>query len=87
MPVNLAERVVRASSLTGHVLLDCFAGASISLVAYGAATWDWYAIHYDLKFAKASKLTAPLVDGQMFGALLAQQAKQNIPSARCFALH
>ena len=45
-----------------------------ALVAYAAATWDWYASHYDPAAAAASRLPAPFADGQMFGALLAEQA-------------
>lgn len=45
-----------------------------SLVAYGAATWDWHKIHYDAEAAQAAGLRAPIADGQMFGALLAKQA-------------
>jgi acyl dehydratase len=45
----------------------------VDLVAYGAATWDWHPLHYDS--ARSSKVGggAPIVDGQMFGALLANQ--------------
>ncbi len=45
-----------------------------ALVAYSAATWDWYAIHYDATVAAEARLAAPLVDGQMLGALLAEHA-------------
>ncbi len=44
------------------------------LVAYGSATWDWHRLHYDDAFARASGMDGPVVDGQMFGALLAEQA-------------
>jgi acyl dehydratase len=46
----------------------------VDLVIYGGATWDWYRWHYDAAAAAAAKLPAPLVDGQMLGALLARQA-------------
>ncbi|WP_420444543.1 hypothetical protein [Candidatus Poriferisodalis sp.] len=42
------------------------------MVAYGAATWDWHRLHYDLAFAQRLGAPAPLVDGQMLGALLAE---------------
>ena len=43
------------------------------LVAYGAATWDWHPLHYDSKRSSEVGGEAPIVDGQMFGALLAKQ--------------
>ena len=46
----------------------------VDLVMYAGATWDWYRWHYDATAAAAAKLPAPLVDGQMLGALLARQA-------------
>ena len=42
------------------------------MVAYGAATWDWHRLHYDPAFAQRLGAPAPLVDGQMLGALLAE---------------
>jgi acyl dehydratase len=42
------------------------------LVAYGAATWDWHRLHYDAQYAAARNIAGPIVDGQMFGALLAE---------------
>jgi acyl dehydratase len=47
---------------------------SVDLVAYGAATWDWHRLHYDLEYAHSRKLPGVLVDGQAFGALLARAA-------------
>lgn len=44
------------------------------LVGYAAATWDWYGTHYDPVAIAAAGLSGPLVDGQMLGALLAEQA-------------
>jgi acyl dehydratase len=43
------------------------------LVAYAGATWDWYGAHYDPAMITRLKLPGALVDGQMLGALLAQQ--------------
>ena len=58
------------------------------LVAYGSATWDWHRLHYDDDFAKASGMEGPIVDGQMFGALLAEQAIVGVDrSARIERLH
>lgn len=44
------------------------------LVAYAGATWDWHRLHYDHDYLTERGLPGPLVDGQMFGALLAEQA-------------
>ena len=44
----------------------------VRLVAYGAATWDWHRLHYDAQYANARSIAGPIVDGQMFGALLAE---------------
>ena len=42
------------------------------MMAYGAATWDFARIHYDAAHAQGQGLAAPVVDGQMLGAYLAQ---------------
>ena len=44
----------------------------VRLVAYGAATWDWHRLHYEAQYAAARNIAGPIVDGQMFGALLAE---------------
>jgi acyl dehydratase len=46
----------------------------VDLVAYGAATWDWHRLHYDLEYARSRKLPNVIVDGQAFGALFARAA-------------
>ncbi len=43
------------------------------MVAYAGATWDWYRLHYDPEFVKAARVPGPVVDGQVFGALLVEQ--------------
>ena len=43
------------------------------MVAYGAATWDWHRLHYDKAYCAQAGLPGPLVDAQMFGALIAEQ--------------
>ena len=43
------------------------------LVMYAGASWDWHALHYDPAHAAAIGLSAPIADGQMFGALFAEQ--------------
>ena len=55
----------------------------VDLVAYGAATWDWHRLHYDLAYAQSKKLPGTLVDGQAFGALFARVA-QDFAGPRAF---
>lgn len=45
----------------------------VDLVAYGAATWDWHRLHYDPSVGEAAGLGGPVVDGQLWGALMAKQ--------------
>ena len=53
------------------------------LVMYAGATWDWHRLHYDTEYAREHKLAAPLVDGQMLGALFADQVHRHFdPPAR-----
>ncbi|MGY9048407.1 hypothetical protein P775_24730 [Puniceibacterium antarcticum] len=47
----------------------------VDLMAYGAATWDWYACHYNDAAARDLGLPAPFVDGQMWGAWFARQLR------------
>ena len=42
------------------------------MMAYASATWDFARIHYDAPYARTQGLPAPVVDGQMLGAFLAQ---------------
>jgi acyl dehydratase len=42
------------------------------MIAYAGATWDWHRLHYDPAFLARRNLTRPVVDGQLFGALLAE---------------
>lgn len=62
-------------SLTRH--LD-----AVTLVAYAGATWDWNRLHYDSDEVAARGLPGPVVDGQMFGALLAEQVQDHF-GPRC----
>jgi acyl dehydratase len=48
--------------------------SSHDLMMYGAATWDWHRLHYDDGFARDMGLPAPVLDGQIYGALFAKQA-------------
>lgn len=42
------------------------------MIAYAGATWDWHRLHYDPDYLAGKKLSRPVVDGQVFGALLAE---------------
>ena len=42
------------------------------MVAYAGATWDWHRLHYDSSWLTERGLDRPVVDGQLFGALLAE---------------
>jgi acyl dehydratase len=42
------------------------------MVAYAGATWDWHRLHYDGEWLAERGLDRPVVDGQLFGALLAE---------------
>ena len=42
------------------------------MVAYAGATWDWHRLHYDMDYIRSTGFAAPIVDGQMLGALMAQ---------------
>jgi acyl dehydratase len=46
----------------------------VDLFAYGAATWDWHRMHYDAELARSKGFAAPVIDGQMYGALFARIA-------------
>lgn len=48
--------------------------STVDLMAYGAATWDWHRLHYDLEFARSMMLPNVIVDGQAYGALFARVA-------------
>ena len=47
---------------------------TVDLFAYGAATWDWHRMHYDAELARSKGFAAPVIDGQMYGALFASVA-------------
>ncbi|GAA1765883.1 hypothetical protein GCM10009795_010560 [Nocardioides hankookensis] len=42
------------------------------MVAYAGATWDWHRLHYDSAWLAERGIDRPVVDGQLFGALLAE---------------
>lgn len=49
--------------------------ALADMIAYAGATWDWHRLHYDAAYLAEKRLAAPVVDGQVLGALLAAQAQ------------
>ena len=65
---------IKAASLRVADPVPAFERAftSVDLVAYGAATWDWHRLHYDLDYARSVKLPNVVVDGQALGAVLAK---------------
>ncbi|SVD78754.1 uncharacterized protein METZ01_LOCUS431608 [marine metagenome] len=42
------------------------------MMSYGAATWDYAPIHYDILAARNLGFPAPIADGQMLGSFLVQ---------------
>ena len=46
------------------------------LVMYAAATWDFHRYHYDGAFAARHGMKAPVMDGQMIGALIGRLLHQ-----------
>jgi acyl dehydratase len=44
----------------------------VRMIAYAGATWDWARLHYDPAYVAERKLPAPVIDGQMLGALLGE---------------
>lgn len=55
----------------------------VDMVAYAGATWDWHRMHYDPQVANEGNLPGPIVDGQVYGALLVEQI-QDWLGPRCF---
>ncbi len=57
------------------------------MVAYAGATWDWHRMHYDMAYVESSGFEAPIVDGQMLGALMAECVQDWLgPNARLTSL-
>jgi acyl dehydratase len=44
----------------------------VRMIAYAGATWDWARLHYDPAYLAERNLPAPVIDGQMLGALLSE---------------
>ena len=45
------------------------------MIAYAGATWDWQRMHYDPAFVAEQQLPGAVIDGQVFGALLAEMVQ------------
>lgn len=55
----------------------------VDMVAYAGATWDWHRMHHDHQWAMRAGFPGPVVDGQVLGALLVEQAQDAFgPRAR-----
>ena len=53
------------------------------MVAYAGATWDWHPLHHDAEHVARAGLPGTVVDGQMLGALFAEQVLDHFgPRAR-----
>lgn len=44
----------------------------VRMIAYAGATWDWARLHYDPAYVAERDLPAPVIDGQMLGALVSE---------------
>lgn len=44
-----------------------------NMVLYAGSTWDWHKIHYDNEYLEKNSIPKPVVDGQVFGALIVKQ--------------
>ena len=44
----------------------------VRMIAYAGATWDWARLHYDPAYVAERLLPAPVMDGQMLGALISE---------------
>ena len=44
-----------------------------NMILYAGSTWDWHKIHYDNEYLEQNLIPKPVVDGQLFGALIVKQ--------------
>lgn len=59
----------------------------VDMVAYAGATWDWHRLHHDPDYLAERGLPAPVVDGQVFGALIVETVQDGLgPHWRMAAL-
>ncbi|MFC6154683.1 MaoC family dehydratase [Nocardioides yefusunii] len=67
------EFVDHASIAVGDVVPPLTRTINLTdMVAYAGATWDWHKLHYDAEYVAEKKLPGPIVDGQVYGALLVE---------------
>ena len=65
--------VDQASIAVGDVVAPLERTISLTdMVAYAGATWDWHKLHYDTAYVAEKGLPGPIVDGQVYGALLVE---------------
>lgn len=62
---EISGRVTRIQTLVRQIRQS-------DMVAYAGATWDWHLMHYDTEYVKRLGFPAPIVDGQVLGALMAE---------------
>jgi acyl dehydratase len=74
MSVSIPAPMMRAGALEAGTAVPALERTldQVRMVAYAGATWDWHRLHYEPSYAAARNLVAPVVDGQMLGALLAE---------------
>jgi|TARA_B110000438_G_C15792164_1_gene641203 hydroxyacyl-ACP dehydratase HTD2-like protein with hotdog domain len=49
-----------------------------NMILYAGSTWDWHKIHYDQNYLEKNSIPKPVVDGQVFGALIVKQIQNSI---------
>ena len=70
--MNVASRALKIISV-GQALPTLTKKVRLpNMMSYASATYDFARIHYDAPYARSQGLPAPVVDGQMLGAFLAQ---------------
>lgn len=48
-----------------------------NMILYAGSTWDWHKIHYDNQYLEENSIPKPVVDGQVFGALIVKQIQNS----------
>lgn len=49
-----------------------------NMILYAGSTWDWHKIHYDNQYLEKNLIPRPVVDGQVFGALIVKQVQNSL---------
>lgn len=49
-----------------------------NMILYAGSTWDWHKIHYDEQYLRENSIPKPVVDGQVFGALIVKQIQSSL---------